>query len=102
VETKQFRHGDAVGTGKKSAHERIMAKTTHSLRRLGYDVVYGAGTAVSTSAPQPTSTELRDIALKVSRLVPDRHDPELYHLSKSEIVRALQRMARRAESGRAQ
>ena len=41
--------------------------------------------------------ELRRLAEQVARLVPDRRDPEAFHMSKSEIAARLRRLAARAE-----
>jgi hypothetical protein len=47
--------------------------------------------------PAPSREELLAIARRVLALVPSRTDPELYHLSKDEIVKTLRRWARQAE-----
>jgi len=49
-----------------------------------------------TSANLPTSREAELIALasRVLRLVPDRRDPEAFHIEKSELASALRRLAR--------
>lgn len=39
------------------------------------------------------SERLRDLARKVRRLVPDRHDPEAFHVSKDEVAKELARLA---------
>ena len=41
--------------------------------------------------------ELRALAAAVVRLVPDRRDPEAFHLSKSDIAARLRRLAAEAE-----
>lgn len=42
---------------------------------------------------------LDDLARAVQRLIPDRRDPERFHIDKSEIVATLRRMARGARRG---
>lgn len=44
---------------------------------------------------------LRALAIDVRRLVPDRRDPEAFHMSKSEIENRLRRLARDLERQRA-
>lgn len=58
----------------------------------------GAARAV---LPKPGDGKvLADLASRVVRLSPDRHDPEKYHLEKSEIVADLRRLARAMGAGR--
>lgn len=47
------------------------------------------------------SDALRELAIDVRRLVPDRRDPEQFHVSKSEIEARLRRLARELERQRA-
>jgi hypothetical protein len=42
--------------------------------------------------------QLRDLSRQVRRLVPDRRDPERYHIEKSEIAARLVRLARKLEA----
>ena len=42
--------------------------------------------------------QLRDLSRQVRRLVPDRRDPERYHLDKDASAKALVRLARRLEA----
>jgi hypothetical protein len=41
--------------------------------------------------------DLRALAVDVLRLLPDRRDPEQFHVAKSEIAGALRRLAKAAE-----
>jgi hypothetical protein len=41
---------------------------------------------------------LRDLSQAVRRLNPDRRDPEIYHLQKDEIAKALIALARKLET----
>jgi hypothetical protein len=52
------------------------------------------GTVTDLAAPPD---ELRALAAAVARLLPDRRDPEAFHMSKSEIAARLRRLARAAE-----
>jgi hypothetical protein len=53
-------------------------------------------------AAQPTGSyatralaeRLRDLAERLARLAPSRHDPERFHIDKSDLVDALRRLAR--------
>lgn len=40
---------------------------------------------------------LRDLAARVDRNMPSRHDPEAFHAEKSEIAHALRNLARSLE-----
>lgn len=42
---------------------------------------------------KPHPDTLHDLASRVSRLIPCRHDPERFHAEKSEIAHDLRRMA---------
>lgn len=48
----------------------------------------------------PTPHPLLDLAKRVSRLGPDRRNPEQFHIDKSEIVAELRRLARKKDAGR--
>jgi hypothetical protein len=48
-------------------------------------------------APHPTHTELLELARRVIKLFPDRRDPEVWHIEKDAIAKALQRLAQRVD-----
>lgn len=47
-----------------------------------------------SSGASETRAELEALARRVSRLGPDRRDPERFHMDRSEIVAELRRLAR--------
>lgn len=48
-------------------------------------------------APLSAAAELERLARAVGRLIPDRRDPEKFHVDRSEIVGELRRLARATE-----
>lgn len=51
----------------------------------------------ATESGEAATTDLWDLADRVRRLAPDRHDPERFHADKDAVVDDLRRLARRLE-----
>lgn len=80
---------DLAGTG--SSAELLREATEPQLRN------YHRGGLGAT--PTGLSEDLDELAHAVRRLAPDRHDPERFHVLKSEISARLRAMARAVEGG---
>lgn len=53
------------------------------------------------AAPSTDGEAIADLANRVGRLTIDRHDPERFHVDRSEIVADLRRLAARVHRARA-
>lgn len=51
------------------------------------------------AAQPPDAATLYALARRIQRLMPSRHDPEAFHIEKSELADALRHLARALEAG---
>jgi hypothetical protein len=49
---------------------------------------------ISRSPDHDLAEHLRDLATRVERLAPNRHDPETFHINKWQVAAELRRLAR--------
>jgi len=80
-----------------SVTERYMTLHRHSVTRPANvtAVTPPLGGCNAVTATSPTGSRLADLASRVDRLSPSHHDPERFHVEKSEIVHDLRRLAGR-------
>ena len=80
-----------MGEGLKTA----LAPVCASLRNEARSPSTGA-TKAERSDTANLHDRLDDLARRVARLIPSRHDPEAYHIEKSQITFELRQLARHA------
>jgi len=90
-------HGGTWAGQKKMSRFGAVALTAGQGGTLGVPPLKG-GNHIPNVPPVPSdplggSATLVDLANRVSRLAPSRHDPEAFHVEKDEIARTLRRLA---------
>lgn len=68
----------------------------HGTGQAGHPPLRGVSHALVPVPVLALPARLDDLARRVARLVPNRHDPERYHAEKSEIAFELRQLARLA------